>query len=825
MKYFLLTLITITLFVYSNAQISPINATITTTVTFSNVVPFADFSSICYSGWQCQNDPGVSTTWSATNPRCSCPYTTVSSDPKPYNPENDETIGYKSQLRWGFSTSTAQSGFGFRGVTNYPVPSPGSLMILGTCAHFNYVITGGQVRSWNMNMLVNLNIAGTVQTTTFTANLELDETLNTCDKKNGQDGCNTNPYWIQFPNSQIWPECNICPCSNCNSFNRRFSACDSVRCCPYRSLSGTACSDRIFTLTEFNSQSPPFIINGLKYTIFFNGFADPSSTGTNIIPKNFFISDETQRTEAVLYGRLVVSCPDTSCPNGNQNFELNADKTACTCVCPPSLSGACPIAGQVRNSNCQCVCNNNCNICGTPVLTNNVCGCSFNNSCCPGNLIANIQGCQCPVITLRPFESVFNNGTHCYPICDSTLCPNGTFITANSVPGSCACSCPVQNCPNNQIVDESCSCSCPQNFINNCVSPLILDPIACTCVCNPVTGCNGTFCPCIGGDECYLESCILDENGNVNGTCGITFYENKTCGQTQNLCLQRCLNNKRECQNVPITCNQQDLVMKYGTIDSQCFDYSCDPSSGNCLEHFNFGQVCNVSGLNNFTNFNSDFVNQCYTGVCMNYSCMPVFQNNECNPGYVNNNSCYESVAYCAIDGCYYKDRRNESCQDGNSCTYNRIFDPTGSKSDQCLFDNQSQSYVCIGNYDVCADDIEQQISLYSPQEQKRIRKLIDQGNCPIQCLSDLFGRYCLIPCAGVTSKSSSDRAAIIGGVIGGTCAFFIVGILLVFGYVKFGHQRLVNLLNNLDFGNSHMNDSPLYQESGQQKENVTYSP
>lgn len=179
----------------------------------------------------------------------------------------------QNQVRWGTATPAKvynaygqQSGFGFEGVRHAaPVPTNGSVFLLGTLTHFNHAVFG-----WveTVDLLLNVSLAQRVATLKIP--LRVHETPN-------EDSC------------------------------------------PYKSDAFFGCSDRVWLLPKHVALPPPFAHAQRRSPagLLVGGAADPlvlMMRGVKLHPSQpdselalSFVSQERRNTYAYLYGAFVHS--------------------------------------------------------------------------------------------------------------------------------------------------------------------------------------------------------------------------------------------------------------------------------------------------------------------------------------------------------------------------------------------------------------------------------------------------------------------------------------------------------------------------------------
>ncbi|MEL7036620.1 MAG: THxN family PEP-CTERM protein [Cyanobacteria bacterium J06592_8] len=173
-----------------------------------------------------------------------------------------QTVGEENQIRWGDAVIPGQpSGLGFTGVETTEVELENVFQI-GTLRHFNNTIFGDTAAS-AVDLSIDLDFTE-FGVRSFDFSFEIDETTNQGEAEN----------------------------------------------CPYPSL--TPCSDRISFPVAFAPQS--FDIDDVSYTLSLEGFS--SAVDQSILSD--FISDESQTSEALLFGKITavanIGQPDATVP-------------------------------------------------------------------------------------------------------------------------------------------------------------------------------------------------------------------------------------------------------------------------------------------------------------------------------------------------------------------------------------------------------------------------------------------------------------------------------------------------------------------------------
>jgi hypothetical protein len=298
-----------------------------------------------------------------------------------------------------------------------------------------------------------------------------------------------------------------------------------------------------------------------------------------------------------------------------------------TCACDCSALSACPVANEVRNNRCSCVCNKTCTgqkienpdpricdcICSNTcqpnyVLNPNTCACTCNRVC-PNGQVLNQTACTCEacaptgnwvkdnvtgLCTVCPLTPAscnqfqrFDNAS-CKCVCTSLSCNlynDGLVVDQTKecacrpcIPGECICG-------NGKIdVGETCDSAVPTPCCKNCT--LNTGPCDDGDLCTSGDSCDGTLnFTCKGDYKCPQSSeCVAVSCNSSVGVCVYTPVNNYLpCEENPNLCEQRCLDGV--CNKIPVTCAADNNT-------NDCFEQKCIPSTGLCGPRVNVSLPC-----------------------------------------------------------------------------------------------------------------------------------------------------------------------------------------------------------------------------------------
>jgi hypothetical protein len=432
----------------------------------------------------------------------------------------------------------------------------------------------------------------------------------------------------------------------------------------------------------------------------------------------------------------------------------------CNCVCPPSVQANCtgrnrqytpPGPNNVGGCSCDCASTN----CPAPKIFDPLtcqCDCPQTSQrqltqCDLNHNVFDLDTCQCDdtrcqgnwawVHTTPPMTS----GPCMWCEIAPETCTSIGRIWNNR---TCQCDCPNEPpCQPPTPVDVNCGCmTCSANGhplgIGYCVcgngvvedgedcdpgpggfdSAECCEPLTCkwrqycltpgdpcniaTCVPVDVPGRTagpGRECvhinPCNQSGDCFTQTCEVQGNSY---RCVDQPKPDAPCGGN-NKCVQRCQG--RQCVFQPPSC--PDSIALHGPVNGQCYEPSCDPATGVCVEVFQTGRPCSPGNLTSLKFPDGD----CWTGVCHNGACQEVFlEGRACLPsdladrvGAVNL-QCYSGR--CAAGTCQLTPLIGQPCVDGLSCTYDpSSLEQTGQLMDRCEADDQG-SAVCRGSATPC---------------------------------------------------------------------------------------------------------------------------
>jgi hypothetical protein len=351
---------------------------------------------------------------------------------------------------------------------------------------------------------------------------------------------------------------------------------------------------------------------------------------------------------------------------------------------------------------------------------------------------------------------------------------------------------------------------------------------------------DGTL-PCVRGDldVCHTSAC-------ENNACVKVFDASRQCSVNSSVVDPVCFRSGCTEQGCAYLFDDAqaglDCALDIAVDEASlvCYSSACMAPNG-CTAVFHANASCELNltavvGANNAT---------CFTSQCTDGGCKAVFNpDGYCSEGtgtVSGASACYYATCSAAANGCVWVASPDSACSDDNACTVDpTLRDPiTGSSSDRCVADTTTGSMTCVGSVSPCLSEFESkknttfydcvmQAELASGRaatesQIKACTKKVEKAypdSCVFKCFSDVTGRFCIDPCGVPASKSKSDRAAIIAGVVVGVSACLFAMAVLVFGYVKWGHQRLMNLLHNSDFGNNATQDNALYENQFGSKSN-----
>ena len=208
--------------------------------------------------------------------------------------------------------------------------------------------------------------------------------------------------------------------------------------------------------------------------------------------------DELDVTFCSQFGEICTVCGD-GIKNGNEECDYSVDGTAI--ACPAS---SCQEKFTLTNNGC----------------VENVCQCTYDVSCVPGNCGATQEYCDslCGNGQVDPGET-------CLTCPEDSGCDDGTVCCGD---GSCGTSgdpaCPPAPCNNNGICERGESCNCPDcdGYQDSCANGLVCWDGGCTG--NTCELINVTIGENIPEDTCVDEGDYISVNATYMGTCPDKVY-------------------------------------------------------------------------------------------------------------------------------------------------------------------------------------------------------------------------------------------------------------------------------------------------------------
>merc|ERR1712100_294171 len=179
---------------------------------------------------------------------------------------------------------------------------------------------------------------------------------------------------------------------------------------------------------------------------------------------------------------------------------------------------------------------------------------------------------------------------------------------------------------------------------------------------------------------------------------------------------------------------------------------------------------------------------------------------------------CYRPA--CVAGGCVWVGMPDAPCNDANVCTTDDelINNQTGSRADRCVIEQREELEARV---QTCLEENPNKDRDWC--EKKERPRGRGQEDCTAVCQADAAGRFCIDPCVFAKSSAQSDVVGIAVGTSLGGAALLLLGVMFCLAYIKWGHQRLMKLLNLQDSHVTMMQDNPLHQGLDACGDNAVY--